>query len=530
VADAHVYVDDGVSGGEFLNRPGFLRMMSALKPRAPFQAVVMAEPSRLGRHRQRTDYALYELVDAGVRVFFYLEDREALLDDATSSFMESVRLYAAQMERDKARQRTHDAMIRKAMAGQVAGGMVYGYNNVEVLSPAPGLDGQRRRQHVLRQINEGQAAVLCRIFELTAQGYGLVRIAKLLNAEAVPPPRRTGRLGPGWAPSAIREMLRRELYRGVVTWNRTRRIDRGGTRTKVDRPPSEWLTFAAPELRIIDEPLWTAVQARLEEKQATYVRSAGGRLWGRPERSLDSPYLLTGFARCAVCGGSFFVRRRTSRGHERTYYGCMYRHQRGPNACANSLTVAMDDANAAFLTTLREDVLSARVVRRTIARAIELAIEEAEAEEPGQRRLRLEEELRHVELEIARFTDAIGRGEPVASILEALRTRERRKREIREALHQVDGLALLATRTEDLDRELATKLAEWQGLLERQPIQSRQLLRKLLAGRVLYTPHQDEAGGFYEFAGQASWGKLLTGVVGQLRWCPRGDSNTRHAV
>jgi hypothetical protein len=32
---------------------------------------------------------------------------------------------------------------------------------------------------------------------------------------------------------------------------------------------------------------------------------------------------------------------------------------------------------------------------------------------------------------------------------------------------------------------------------------------------------QDEAGGFYEFAGQASWVKLLTGVVGQLRWCPR---------
>ena len=50
------------------------------------------------------------------------------------------------------------------------------------------------------------------------------------------------------------------------------------------------------------------------------------------------------------------------------------------------------------------------------------------------------------------------------------------------------------------------------------------------AGRVLYTPHHDEDGDFYEFAGHASWGKLLAGVVGQLRWCPRGDSNTRHAV
>jgi hypothetical protein len=190
----------------------------------------------------------------------------------------------------------------------------------------------------------------------------------------------------------------------------------------------------------------------------------------------------------------------------------------------------MDDANAAFLATLREDVLKPRTVQRILARAIELAIDEAEAEEPGQRRMRLEAELRRLEIEIGRFTDAIGRGGPLPSILEALRDRERRRRDLREQLAQVDGLVLLAHRPEELDRELTTKLTEWQGLLERQPIQARQLLRKLLAGRVMYTPHHDEEGGFYEFAGQASWGKLLTGVVGQLRWCPRGDSNTRHAV
>jgi DNA invertase Pin-like site-specific DNA recombinase len=30
VADEHVYVDDGISGAEFANRPGFLRLMNAL--------------------------------------------------------------------------------------------------------------------------------------------------------------------------------------------------------------------------------------------------------------------------------------------------------------------------------------------------------------------------------------------------------------------------------------------------------------------------------------------------------------------
>ena len=32
----HVYVDDGISGAEFANRPRFLRLMNALKPRPPF--------------------------------------------------------------------------------------------------------------------------------------------------------------------------------------------------------------------------------------------------------------------------------------------------------------------------------------------------------------------------------------------------------------------------------------------------------------------------------------------------------------
>jgi DNA invertase Pin-like site-specific DNA recombinase len=36
VADGHVYVDDGISGAEFERRPGFLRLMNALKPRPPF--------------------------------------------------------------------------------------------------------------------------------------------------------------------------------------------------------------------------------------------------------------------------------------------------------------------------------------------------------------------------------------------------------------------------------------------------------------------------------------------------------------
>src|SRR5262245_34207312 len=87
VDDAHVFVDDGVSGAEFAARPGFVRLMASLKPRPPFQVLVMSEESRLGREAIETAYALKQLITAGVRVFFYLEDRERTLDSPTDKLL-----------------------------------------------------------------------------------------------------------------------------------------------------------------------------------------------------------------------------------------------------------------------------------------------------------------------------------------------------------------------------------------------------------------------------------------------------------
>ncbi len=40
----------------------------------------MSEESRLGREAIETSYALRQILDAGVRVFYNLEDRERTLD------------------------------------------------------------------------------------------------------------------------------------------------------------------------------------------------------------------------------------------------------------------------------------------------------------------------------------------------------------------------------------------------------------------------------------------------------------------
>src|SRR5262245_47787281 len=137
-ADA-VFVDDGISGAEFASRPGFLRLMNAVKPRAAFQVLIMSEVSRLGREQIETAYALKQLSVAGVRCFSYLEERELLMESATDKFLLGAITFAADLEREKARQRTYDAMARKARSGHVCGGSCFGYRNVEIT----GADGQR---------------------------------------------------------------------------------------------------------------------------------------------------------------------------------------------------------------------------------------------------------------------------------------------------------------------------------------------------------------------------------------------------
>jgi DNA invertase Pin-like site-specific DNA recombinase len=195
--------------------------MNALKPRAPFQVLVMSEESRLGREAIETAYALKQLVQAGVRVFFYLEDRERTLDSPTDKIMLSLTAFADELEREKARQRTYDAMQRKAKAGHVTGGRVFGYDNVEILAAG-------QRSHVERRVNDAEAAVVRRIFELSAAGEGLTRITKTLNEEHVPAPRPQQGRPVGWAGSSVRDVLLRPLYRGEIVWNQTRKRDTWG--------------------------------------------------------------------------------------------------------------------------------------------------------------------------------------------------------------------------------------------------------------------------------------------------------------
>jgi len=123
-------VDDAVSGAEWKHQPGFNASLAALEPRPPFSELVVSELSRIGRDTVRTPAAVLQIEAAGVAIHGYLSGAPISLADESSEMMTVVHSLAASFERRRARQRTYDALRRRAEAGAVTGGRVFGYQNV----------------------------------------------------------------------------------------------------------------------------------------------------------------------------------------------------------------------------------------------------------------------------------------------------------------------------------------------------------------------------------------------------------------
>ncbi len=79
--------------------------------------------------------------------------------------------------------KTHRGLEGLMLRGQHTGGRCFGYDSIPV-------SGTTGKQLI---VNESEAVVVRRIFEMSAEGASLKTIAKALNRECVPSPRpRTG--------------------------------------------------------------------------------------------------------------------------------------------------------------------------------------------------------------------------------------------------------------------------------------------------------------------------------------------------
>ena len=130
----------------------------------------------------------------------------------------------------------------------------------------------------MKAVLEKEAAVVRRIFEACAAGQGLGTIAKTMNEERVPAPRAQQGRPCAWAPTSVREVLYRDLYRGVIVWNQTRKRNAWGLERRSIKASTHWISIEAPHLRIVSDAQWLGAHGRLEQTRQTYLRGTNGHL------------------------------------------------------------------------------------------------------------------------------------------------------------------------------------------------------------------------------------------------------------
>jgi hypothetical protein len=237
---------------------------------------------------------------------------------------------------------------------------------------------------------------------------------------------------------AIREILRRERYRGVYVHGVKDRIKRGGKRIAVAADPKDIVRVEVPEWRIVDEVTWCAVQSELESRAHAQPHSGGP----KPK------YPLTGIAKCGTCGGAIGVMNtRTGEGRVRAY-ACSFHHKRGNAVCPVTLYQPIDEVNGALVDFLKASVLTETVVARVIAEV--KAQVEGELSAPADTGA-AEQELAKLRTEQKRYAAMVAQAPDIPELLVEMRKRQNRIRDLEAEL-------AAANRLPEMKRDLLAKV------------------------------------------------------------------------
>jgi DNA invertase Pin-like site-specific DNA recombinase len=410
---------DAAQSGATLDRAGLQRLLASADARPrPFDAVLVDDLSRLSRDAGHSWRIVFEdLAGRGVELYDCTTGMSSQGPGARLMFGALGLVNDTFLQLVKAE--THRGLEGRALAGFATGGRCYGYATRPEDNPP---DPTRPRSVIY--INEAEARTVRRTFEAYASGSSLRDIAHRLNASGIRAPYdERGYLKPngrGWSAVTLSSMLRNERYRGRLVWNK-RRFQRTPTGTRVlFNPKDKWVVHDRPDLRIIDDGLWSRVQTRLSDHR---------KLGSPKSRHRRGP--LSGLVVCAACGSRFAISGQKRKG-SRVYRNlrCSANVTRGQAICTNWLAIGEQKLVSAIAHTIRGTVDQfwpefERAFRTEwAAAAASLASTTPSAE--------LDEEVGRLTARVDRLTDLLADNGDVEAILRRLRAEEAKLRELRE--------------------------------------------------------------------------------------------------
>jgi hypothetical protein len=173
----------------------------------------------------------------------------------------------------------------------------------------------------------------------------------------------------------------------------------------------------------------------------------------------------------------------------------------------------MVETDEALLTTFEAQLLHPEVVQRAIREALAL-LSTASDTQPA-RAEAVHAELSRVTAQLGRLTQAVVLGGDLPTLVAEMKALEHRRAFLEADLKRLEQVRRLsATDLQALEPKLLDRLEDWRGLFRRHLLEARQMLGKILIGRVTFTPSALCAEWEVEYAAECSLGRLVSGILG----------------
>lgn len=282
-----LYVDDGFTGTNF-NRPDFKRMIKDIED-GKVNMVITKSLSRLGRDYIETGrYVESYFPEHGIRYIAILDDVDTYLDRNcdTVAFKNIMNDYYAK-ETSK--------NIKKTKNKKKKEGFYY-----TTYAPFGYIKTSKSGN---LEINEVQASIVRRIFDLFIEGKGTYQIAMLLTSEGVTPPGLQMKMPSvlnnqtnttnKWNHNGIRRILENPIYIGNCVQNKNKKISYK-SKKMIALPKEEQTITINHHESIISKEKWDIVQTMLKNYKNTKVR--------------ENDVLFKGLLYCAHCNNKLYIR------------------------------------------------------------------------------------------------------------------------------------------------------------------------------------------------------------------------------
>ena len=276
------YVDDGVSGTQF-DRDGFERLISDIE-NGRINMVITKDTSRLGRNISQSLYYSTEYFQEKNVRYVALTDGVDTFDKSQNTDMLMFKAFYNEMYVKDISTKIKATLNSQKRNGKFMGGIApFGY--------------QRNLPYDKHEliIDEEQAEIVKRIFNMFINGKGVKKIANILTDENIPIPSIQKNLNRGvkssvygvWQETTISDILTNPTYKGDLTQNREYKVSYKSKKRRKNKKEN-WIIAKGACPAIIDEETFKIAQDMYSKNK------------NRAENSKE--YLLRGFLVCKECG------------------------------------------------------------------------------------------------------------------------------------------------------------------------------------------------------------------------------------